>query len=401
MAIASIALPLPIRARQDFPRRDFALRDQAISQFEAGAHVDALHQTLRYLLPEQSQALDLRTQALCVVHGSARLRVALVGDDLCIRSAIARIDPERSQVPAALRYFLSNASGTGQLFQARLAGEADAEHDLIYLEYRDPLRMSHPHKVMEVLGRLPIEADRYDGWIVDQFSLEPFDREPLQALSESERTSAVKIWYAHWAAIDELQNESRRRRSVRFLNFLASFASSYVGYCLPISGRLRADLAEASDVYNNRDESPDKRDNALAKHVKAMRALSETDLLANLQHARYAFNPLYEGTNSLLNQVLGAGQSMQTTGDARASGRALEAAFELITNYAYLLAHHSWPAEIEQSLREALDSVSDKPWREAAEFLWAHASASAKRFGVSEAEDAGVVDDADEQGYRE
>jgi hypothetical protein len=182
---------------------------------------------------------------------------------------------------------------------------------------------------------------------------------------------------------------------------LASFASSYVGYCLPISGRLRADLAEASDVYNNRDESPDKRDNALAKHVKAMRALSETDLLANLQHARYAFNPLYEGTNSLLNQVLGAGQSMQTTGDARASGRALEAAFELITNYAYLLAHHSWPAEIEQSLREALDNVSDKPWREAAEFLWAHASASAKRFGVSEAEDAGVVDDADEQGYRE
>jgi hypothetical protein len=409
MAIASIALPQPIRARQEFPRRDFALRDQAITEFEAGAHLDALHHALRYMLPEQSQALDLRAQALCVIHGSARVRVELQGDDLCIRAAIARIDPERSQVPAALRYFLSNASGTGQLFQARLsAGENSAREtasgelqDLIYLEYRDPLRMSHPHKVIEVLGRMPVEADRFDGWIVDQFSLDPYDREPLQFLSEAEKANACSLWQSHWAAIEELQNESRRRRSVRFLNFLASFASSYIGYCLPVSGRLRSDLAEASDVYNNRDETPDKRDNALAKHVKAMRALSDAELLANLQHARYAFNPLYEGTISLLNQVLGAGQSMQSTGDARASGRALEAAFELITNYAYLLSYHSWPAEIEQSLREALDAVSEKPWREAAEFLWTHAAATVKRFGVSEAGDAGQDEDADEQGYRE
>jgi hypothetical protein len=72
---------------------------------------------------------------------------------------------------------------------------------------------------------------------------------------------------------------------------------------------------------------------------------------------------------------------MQNVGDLRAGGRYLEAAVGLVAIHLYLLAHHSWPAEVETRLREALDLAHEKPWRELADLLWNHAHATAGSFG--------------------
>ena len=94
--------------------------------------------------------------------------------------------------------------------------------------------------------------------------------------------------------------------------------------------------------------------------------------------ATHAINPLHEGTPSLLTSILGGGSRMQKTGEHRAAGRGLEATLELVADYLYLLAHHSWPNEIDTALRTGLSSASGKPWREAADLLWNHANATAK-----------------------
>jgi hypothetical protein len=137
----------------------------------------------------------------------------------------------------------------------------------------------------------------------------------------------------------------------------------------------------------------------LAKSIKEMRQVDAAELRACLGHATYAINPLQEGTPSLLTSMLGGGHRMQTTGELRAVGRSLEAALELIADYLYLLAHHSWPIEVEQALRAGLDLASGKPWREAADNLWNHANQTARVFGShgerDRDDDAGDDGDAD------
>jgi hypothetical protein len=387
MSIASLQCPPPIRQRLAVAPRDYARRDRAIESFEAGRYQEAVRETLGYLLPGMVIP-DLAQESLCFVQGSARVRVGVEADTLRLSTTLAALR-EDSQSTAALRYFLTRLSATGQLFQPRLRGAT------ITLEFCDRLSLLHPSKLAEVLQRLPMEADSNDGWLQQRFGVDAPDREPIAPLSDAEFTQALEIWNTHWSAVDELMLESRRRRSVRFLDALGSYAANQVRYTLPLFGSVRARLNESADAYTDKDENPNKRDSALAKCIKEMRQVGVDELRQCLGHAQFAMNPLFEGTPSLLTSMLGAGHRMQTTGELRSAGRSLEAALELIADYLYLLADNSWPAEVEAALRGGLDLVSGKPWREAADVLWNHANQTARIFGSHGEHDR----DEDEDGY--
>lgn len=384
MSIASIHFPLPIRRRVSVAPRDFARRDHAIALFEAGAFEQSIVETLGYLLPE-AVISDLRAKPLCFVQGSARVRLHIQGDRLLLRTVLAGLRAD-SHATAALRFFLSRLSSTGQLFEPRLAGNE------ITLEFEDALALLHPHKLIEILQRLPMEADSNDAWMSEQFAVDTPDREPVQPLDPAELANALAIWRAHWGAVDELMAECRRRRSLRFLDALGTYATDQVRYVLPLYGVVRARLNDSADVFTDKDGHPNRRETALVKCIKDMRQVNEAELSASLGHARYAINPLREGTASLLTSILGGGGTMQTIGEMRATGRALDASIELIADYHYLLAHQSWAPEIESALREALERVSDKPWREVADGLWADANQIAKVHGSHGEQDR---DDAD------
>lgn len=389
MAISTLDLPQPIRRRPQVAPRDFAKRDRAIELFDAGDYAESVAETLRYLLPGVPIP-DLTAEALCFEQGSARVRAEIDAQGFSLSTVLAALTPE-AQVTAALRFFLSRISATGQVFQPRLRGE------VVTLEFRDPLPLLHPVKLGEVLQRLPMEADNNDAWMVREFGVATPDRADMTPLSADEFERALAIWEGHWAAVDELMTESRRRRSVRFLDALGSYAANQVRYTLPLYGSLRARIQEASDTYTDKDEHPNKRDSVLAKAIKEMRQVGADELRASLGHARYAINPLQEGTPSLLSSLLG-GQRMQTTGELRAVGRSLEAALELIADYLYLLAYHSWPADIEATLRQGLDQASGKPWREAADGLWNHANAIVRTYGSHGERDREEDADADDAG---
>lgn len=373
MPIAYLDLPQPIRRRPLVAPRDFARRDRAIELFEGQHYAEAVRETLGYLLPGIAIP-DLTGEPLCFVQGSARMRASIDEHGFALTTVLAALQPE-SQATAALRFFLSRISATGQVFQPRLHG------DTIMLEFRDPLALLHPAKLTEVLQRLPMEADSNDAWMTREFGVATPDREPIAALDDAEFARALSIWNGHWAALEELMIESRRRRSVRFLDALGAYAANQIRYTLPLFGSLRARVNEAGDEYTDKDENPTKRDSVLAKSIKEMRQVGADELRACLGHASYAINPLQEGTPSLLTSMLGGGHRMQTTGELRAVGRSLEAALELIADYLYLLAHHSWPNEVESALRAGLDLASGKPWREAADSLWNHANQTARVYG--------------------
>ena len=387
MSISSLICPQPIRARLTIAPRDYARRDRAIESFEAGDYLTAVHETLGYLLPE-AEVPVIADGTLCFVQGSARVRVQLDGDSLALTTALFRLTPE-AQSTAVLRYVLTRLSATGQVFQPRL------RDDVISLEFRDRLSLLHPSKLAEAVQRLAMESDSNDGWLQQRFGVIPTDREPVAPLDDAEFARALDIWTTHWASVDELMLESRRRRSVRFLDALGSYAANQVRYTLPLFGSVRAALNESADAYTDKDENPNKRDSALAKCIKEMRQVPVDELRQCLGHVQHAINPLHEGTPSLLTSMLGAGHRMQTTGELRSAGRSLEAALELIADYLYLLADHSWPTEVESALRAGLDLISGKPWREAADVLWNHANQTARIFGSHGERDRDDDDDGD------
>ncbi len=384
MPIAALGFPQPIRRRVDVAPRDFGSRDRAIAAFEAGRHIDAVHETFRYLLP-RSSVPDLTQAEYCFVQGSARIRARILADRLDVSAVLAVLAPDRGAT-AASRYLLTRVSATGQLHQPRL------RDGVITLEYSDALSRSHPQKLAEVLQRLPTEADSNDGWMVERFGVGMLDREPVPELDDGEFARAESIWSKHWDAVSELLSESRRRRSTAFLDSLGSYAVTHMQYALPLFGALRADLNEHADEFNNREERADRRDRALAKCIKEMREVPGPSLRRCLGHSTYAINPLHEGTASLLSSVFGTGGGMQTTGELRASGRSLESALNLVVDYLYLLAYFSWPREIEAMLRGGLDLASDKPFREVADLLWNHANRLLRAFGNHGEQDGDTED---------
>lgn len=388
MSISSLICPPPIRQRLTIAPRDYARRDRAIESFEAGEYLTAIQETLGYLLPG-AEAPVFADGKLCFVQGSARVRVQLDGEELALTTALMSLNPE-AQSTAALRYVLTRLSATGQLFQPRL------HEDTISLEYREKLSLLHPSKLSEVVQRMAMESDSNDGWLAQRFGVGAPDREPVAPLDDVEFARALKIWTTHWSSVNELMLESRRRRSVRFLDALGSYAANQVRYTLPLFGSVRAALNESADAYTDKDENPNKRDSALAKCIKEMQKVPVEELRQCLGHAHHAINPLHEGTPSLLTSMLGAGHRMQTTGELRSAGRSLEAALELIADYLYLLADHSWPSEVEAALRAGLDLISGKPWREAADVLWNHANQTARTFGSHSERDRD--DDEDDDG---
>lgn len=373
MSISALNFAAPIRRRIEVAPRDFARRDHAISLFDAGQFVDSVTATLGYLLPTTSVP-DLNNEALCLAQGSAHIHIEIQGEELLVRAPLVTLKPE-AQVVAAMRFFLTRLSATGQLFQPRLRAQTVA------LEFRERLALLHPLKLIEVMQRLPMEADNHDDWLVQQFGLAMAERQSVTRLTDTEFDAAWQLWSAHWSAVEELMTESRRRRQISLLDSLGSFTVNNLVYSLPLFGPVRTRLNECADEFTSRDETATKRDNELAKCVKEMRQVMPAALRACLGHATYAINPQHEGTPSLLTSILGGGSRMQKTGEHRAAGRGLEATLELVADYLYLLAHHSWSNEIDAALRAGLASASDKPWREAADLLWNHANATAKTFG--------------------
>ena len=359
-------------------------RDHAIHLFEQGELHAALNETLAYLMPA-AEPPDLARQPLCLVQGSARVRLHLDGTDLHCHAALARLTPD-SNTTAALRYLLSRLAATGQLFQPRLHG------DVVTLEYRDRLELMHPLKLIELLQRLSNEALEHDDWLVDSFAVEREDREPLTPLAADELDRALALWDTHWQVVEVMLERLRRHRSMALLNALGGYANYQIEYALPIHGELRARLYEASEFYCHEEEHPSQRLATLAECVKEMRQYPRDSLVRDLGHAQYALAPLREGTPAQLAAVLGGHKREQTVSELNASGRAFESALQQLVDYLYLLAEYSWPEPMAASLREALDRADGRAPREAEEILRNHALSLVRQFGQRNDEDHAGAD---------
>jgi hypothetical protein len=384
MSITSLYLPRPLRRSIAHTPRDHARRDRAVELFESGERLAAIGESIAYLVSGIAPP-DLAREPLCLVQGSARIRMHVDGNRFQLSAVLATLTPD-SNATAALRHFVSSVAATGQLYQPRL------RDDVVALEYADDLALMHPLKLIELLQSTAKEAANHDAWLVDSFDVAASDREPIAALAADEFDAAWTLWQTHWAATDEMLDELRRRRSTALLNTIAAYANSQIEHTLPLYGSLREDLSEANDIYDDREESPSKRQAALAQCVKDMRAKTRDDLARCVGHARYAINPLHDGSPSLLTKVLSGAQREQTVGDLNAAGRTLESGLYQAVDYLYLLAYFAWPAAVAAALREPLDLASGRPLREAAEIMRAHAGAIVRNHGGRDDDDDG--DDA-------
>ncbi len=390
MAIAGLVFPSPLQKRPTFVKQDYARRDHAISLFEANAPLPAVVEALRYLNPSAGK-VDLQKAPLHWAQGTAQIQIALEGEHLSVKSQLICIDSQVSN-PAVLRYFLSKISNTGQLFQPRLTG------DLLELAFSEKLSLLHPQKLIEVLQKLPGIADSHDAWLCEELGAALSARAPLKALSAAERKRALSFWTQHWNDMEALLLESRRRRSMQFLDSVGRLAINHVRYVLPLFGSLRHTLNQSADIFTDRDENPKLRENELARSIRTMQGASEAQLLSCLGHVKYAFSPWTPGSADVLRSAIGNVHHMHQSNEMRLSGRALEASVGLVANFLYLLAYFAWPAPVERALRAAIAAASNKTWQMSADILWKHAQAIGEKLGSSSDEESEDDASTNEQG---
>jgi len=373
MPLRSLSFVPPVRRATRLPRRDYDLLETAATLAEEGKPIESLTKVFEHLFPSEPPP-DLAARPFGFTQGSSRVSVRVDGDDLVVSVPLVRLPSGGSSI-AALRHVLTKISGSGQLHQPRLRG------DDLYLEFRDKLTRLHPAKVLEVLRRMPVEADNNDDWLMGQFGAEPLERAPIEPLADDELARCEAIWRSHWTDIEEMVKESQKKRSIFFLNEVTAYALHRITFTLPLCGFLGARLAESAGTFNDGDEDPLKREATLAKCCKEMKAISADDLKNNLGHVVYAISPFTDGTPAMLSGYFASGSYIESIDKLRDTGKAFDAALALIGTYNYLLARFGWSAEVEAELLAGLALVADKPWKEAAKLLFDHAKALAARFG--------------------
>jgi hypothetical protein len=392
MTLTALSFPARIRRPEPAIARDYAGRDMAMERYHAGDAEGALAATLRFLLPAEEIG-DLRSAPVTVTHGSARITLSVTGHTFEAASALARL-PASAKTTALLRHMLTGIGSTGQFYQPRLEG------DVLYLRYREAIALLHPAKLIEVVERLAQEADRNDHWLIDRFGVELIDRAPVQPLTDAELRAAALFWTDHWRAMEVLLNEVRRRRSTLLLDAACSISIRHPQYQLPLYGEVRHALEEDEALCNDLDADPDRRVAALARTVKAMRLVPGEALAASLGHATYAIPSYNTGRPALIGATFD-GPLWSAIGNARASGRSMEAALALISGLVTLASRHSWNEPLAQALRQGLDLAHARPFREAAEALWAYVGGLRREYGEKEesghAADGSFDDFADEE----
>lgn len=385
MAITALSYAAPIRRLPRPHNLDYALLEAAAAASDDGQVGDAIHKVFAHLFP-QATIGDLATQPFTFVQGSSQVTARIDDGQLAITVPLVRLAATGNAV-AALRYALTTISGSGQLYQPRLRG------DDLFLEFRDKLTRMHPAKVLEVLRRMPVEADRCDDWLVGQFGALPLDRAAIEPLTDDEVARAEAAWRMHWDEVEELLKESQRKRSTWFLNEVSAIALFRVQFVLPICGYLLARISESAAVWNDGQGDPAKREAALARTAREMKAIPAAELRANLGHASYALAPLAEGQPSTLAGYFGSGDYIETIDKFRTQGKSFEAALALISSCTYLLARYAWPEDVAAALMDGLARAGGKPWRDAAALLWDHCKGLVERFCGDVTGDAGDADE--------
>lgn len=388
MSIASLTHEPSIRRPSRHAPLDFELFETAVELYEQGNALESIHKVLEHLFPELAERAgqktsDLSTAPFVFTQGSSRVTVRIDGDDLRVSVPLVRL-PSGGSAIAAMRYILTKISGSGQLHQPELRG------DDVYIEFRDKVTRIHPAKLVEILRRIPTEADRSDDWIIGQFSAHPLERADVADLTDDEAARAEALWKSHWSDVEELLVECQRKRSIFFLNELTAYALFRLSYALPLTGYIGLRLSEAGSTFNDSNEDPSKREAALGKCIREMKAVSGEELRKSLGHATYALNPRTEGTPSVLGGHLGSEKEyVQSIDRLRSTGKSMDAALALIGTYNFLLARFSWPEAIEADLVDGLTKASGKPWREAANVLFEHAKALTAKYDTEEEDEEG------------
>jgi hypothetical protein len=389
MALSSLTYTPPVRRSARPPKLDYALLETAATLAQEGQFKQSLTKVLGHLFPGVPVPDDLTKEPFSIVQGSSRVSTRIEGDDLVIAVPLVRL-PTGGGAVAAMRYLLTSVSSTGQLHQPRLRG------DDVYLEFREKLSRLHPAKVLEVLRRMPFEADGRDDFLIGQFSALPLERVPSQPLTPEEIAQCEQIWTSHWNEMDELLKEAQKKRSIFFLNEVTALANFRVKASLPLSGFLASRLNEAAGTFNDSDEDPLKREASLGKCIKQMKAVSLDELRKNLGHVEYAISPLKEGTPSFLSNFFHGNGYLETVDKLRGTGKPLDANVALVSSYIYLLALYSWPEALEAELKNGLQLAAGKPFREAADALYSHCEQLLEKYGDEEEEEEAEGEESEE-----
>jgi len=370
--LGSLSYLEPVRRLARYVPLDYDLLEAASELSHQGQPVDAVTHVYRHLFPNLEIG-DLRAEPFTFVQGSSQVTTRIDGDALVITVPLVHLTSDGIPV-AALRYVLTRVSAFGQIYQPRLRG------DDLYLEFRDQLSRMHPAKVLDVLRRMPDEADRVDDWLIGEFGARPLERAAIEPLSDDEAARAHAGWQTHWDEIDRLLAESQRKRSTFFLNEVTALAKFRVELVLPLCGHLGARLWESASVWNDSDNDPGKRETALARCVREMKAIGADELCASLGHASYALPPQSEGRSATISDYFGSGNYIDTIDRFRRSGKSNEAALAMYTTCTYLLARFAWPKVVADAITAALAEAGGKPWRDSATILWNHCKGLVERF---------------------
>jgi hypothetical protein len=395
MALDSMTFTSPLRRRAVRTDLDFELLNAAVAQFDQGNHREAINGTLQHLFGKGE--LEPEGAPLSFVQGSSRITLRLAAGELSASVPLVAF-AEGAKTTAALRFLLTRVSGSGQLYQPRLRG------DEVYLEWSEKVSRVHPLKLIEILKRMPLEADENDDWMVDEFNVSPLAREPIASLSPEELVQAEAVWLRHWSDVEELMKEVQRKRSIFFLNEVSSYATHHLRAMLPIAGSLTARLNESDALFNDTDVDPSKRESTLMKLAREMKQLPVATLHKNLGHVEYAISPQTEGSPRVLSNILDNDDYFDTVQRLLSGGKTMEAAVAMFSTFSYLLSRCSWSEDVHSELVLGLTRASGKSWREAANGLIAQSRAIVERFcegepeaGDGEEEDEDAGGDADEE----
>ena len=336
--------------------------EESLETFENKEYLVSFHQLLYFIDPElRSRHGNEEGTEFHIPHGSIVIHIRIENEHLTIDAPFLSV-PEKGRVPLLRQIAGLNLN---MLDLAQIVLNADKLH----FEYRCPVSLMHPGKIYAVFQEICRTGDRYDDEFAAKFGAQRIYEPRIVPYSAALTDTVYEVVQNSCddclRAVEYFENG----RKYGYAWHITAITLLKILYYARPQGQLANDLNKALEALDREDiplpeivsqgksviwDLKNRSKETLARDLYFVETFISDKRKANLSNIQENFEESFQNASAALEQ-----------------GNYMDCCIFIIYQFYSLYRYNDVPMDIDGFVVKALETTSEKPWKEAAPVLFA------------------------------
>lgn len=335
--------------------------DSVVELYENGQYKESLLRLFDYVDKDLiSKRGNPEKTEFNIPHGSVVVNIKLNNGQLDVKVPFLKL-PEKAVIPILRRIAEINFS---PLNLATIVLEGD---ELLF-KYSSQIDLCEPWKMYDVFREICINADNFDDEFIQKFSAIRIHEPKITEFDEQRKE---EIWNNYQAMLAETKQyveyfENKRIEGFVWDALLQLFLN--IDYIIAPQGAMRTDLEEVVSFMQNNNYGFHEKVEKGKNYFKKLQDISHDQLCSNL-YISDVFIPIkYSASHQRVKETFT--HQYETAKKEMANSDFMGAALSIRYVFLYEFYYAYAPDDVVETMTNALEQSSGKPWNEAAGILW-------------------------------